>query len=93
MGKWENIEKSDDDFMVYVTAVLKMGLELVPGEVSEKCIPLILSLFALVVHVTMVIWKILFMHVHIDIHEWDMKMQQTAEYDSGVGVSNKQRVL
>lgn len=27
--------------MVYVTAVLKMGLELVPGEVGEKCIHLI----------------------------------------------------
>lgn len=28
--------------MVYVTAVLKVGLELVPGEISEKCIHLIL---------------------------------------------------
>ena len=35
-----------------------------------------LSLFALAVHVssvTMVILRILFIHVHTDIHEWDMR--------------------
>lgn len=36
-----NIEDYDDDFMVNVTAVLKMGLELVPRGVSGKCIHLI----------------------------------------------------
>lgn len=36
-----NIEDYDDDFMVCVTAVLKVGLELFPGDVSEKCIHLV----------------------------------------------------
>lgn len=35
------MEDYDDDFMVYVTAVLKVGLQWVPGEVNEKCIHLI----------------------------------------------------
>lgn len=35
-----NIEDYDDDFMVCVTAVLKVGLEIFPGDVSEKCIHL-----------------------------------------------------
>lgn len=36
----------------------------------------LLSLFALVVRVTMVILRILFIHVHTDIHEWNIGMQQ-----------------
>lgn len=35
------MEDYDDDFMVSVTAVLKVGLELVSGGVREKCIHLI----------------------------------------------------
>lgn len=35
------MEDYDDDFMVYVTAALKVGLELFPGGVSGKCIYLI----------------------------------------------------
>ncbi len=41
-GKMTNLEDYDDDFMVYVTAVLKVDLDLVPGDVSEKCIHLVL---------------------------------------------------
>lgn len=36
-----NIQDCDDDFMVCVTAVLKVGLELFPRDVSEKCIHLV----------------------------------------------------
>lgn len=48
-----NVEEYGDDFMVYVTAVLKMGLVLLPGEVNEKCIQLIPFTVCLVVHVAM----------------------------------------
>lgn len=34
-------DNDDDDFMVDVTAVLKVGLEKSPGEISERCIHLI----------------------------------------------------
>lgn len=60
--------------MVYVTAVLKMGLESLERSV-RNVFTSFLSLFALVVHVAMAILRMLFIHVHTDIHEWDMRMQ------------------
>lgn len=60
---------------MHVTAVLKMVLDSVPREVSEKCIHL--TPFTVCLSgpcVTMAILRIQFVGAHVDIHKQNMRM-------------------
>ena len=79
-----------DDFMVSVTASLKVGLASLERWVRNVFTSFLL-LFALVVHVTMVILKILFIYILTHINECYMRMQLN-KYGIGVIFYNKNGV-